>query len=199
MENKKYSTRGLLILSAARKLFIDHGYDDTSLEMILTESGGSRRSIYSEFGNKEGLLLAVIKSQVAMQSKTLSNIDYSQPPEQALTAICESFIEGMISAEMISFFLLINSLTPKIPEVGMLVYENGPLIGHLPIVEYFEYLQAQDILTINDKEFAAHTLIDMAKTSLHLKAILAPSITITKEEINTQAKKSVQLFLRAYR
>lgn len=199
MESKNYSKRGLLILSAAKKLFIHNGYDETSLEMILGESGGSRRSIYSEFGNKEGLLLAVIKSQVATQAQTLANIDYSQTPEQALTAICEGFIEGMISAEMISFYRLINHLTPKIPQVGMLVYENGPLIGHLPIVEYFDYLQAQNILTIDDKIFAAHTLIDMAKTSLHMKAVLAPSIIITKEEITTQAKKSVQLFLNAYR
>lgn len=199
MTSKKYSTRGLLILSAAQKLFLEHGYDETSLEMILDKSGGSRRSIYSEFGNKEGLLLAVIKLQVATQAKTLSNIDYRQQPEQALIAMCESFIEGMISPEMVSFFRLINYLTPKIPEVGMLVYESGPLTGHLPIVEYFEYLQEKNILTINDKNFAAMTLINMAKTSLHMKAVMVPSIIITKEEISTQAKKAVNLFLNAYR
>lgn len=199
MASKKYSTRGLLILSAAQKLFLCHGYDETSLEMIICESGGSRRSIYNEFGNKQGLLLAVIKCQVATQAKTLNNIDYNQQPEQALTAICERFIEGMISSEMVAFFRLVSYLTPKIPEVGMLVYENGPLTGHLPIVEYFDYLQEHNILTIHDKEFAAHTLINMAKASLHMKAVLAPSIIITKEEINAQAKKTVHLFLNAYR
>ena len=81
----------------------------------------------------------------------------------------------------------------------MLVYESGPLTGHLPIVEYFEYLQEQNILTINDKDFAAITLINMAKTSLHMKAVMVPSIIITKEEISIQAKKAVNLFLNAYR
>jgi TetR/AcrR family transcriptional repressor of mexJK operon len=199
MVSKKYSTRGVLILSAAQKLFLCHGYDETSLEMIICESGGSRRSIYSEFGNKEGLLLAVIKSQVTTQTKTLKNIDYNLQPEQALTAICESFIEGMISPEMIALFRLISYLTPKIPDVGMLVYEKGLLTGHQPIVDYFEYLQEQNILTIDDKEFAARSLINMVKTSLHMKAVLAPSIVITKKEISTQAKKSVRFLLNAYR
>lgn len=199
MESKEYSTRGLLILSAAQKLFLCQGYDETSLEMIISESGGSRRSIYKEFDNKQGLLLAVIKFQVAAQIKTLKNIDYSLQPEQALTIMCENFIESIISPERVSLFRLISYLTPKIPDVGMLMYENGPLAGHQPIVDYFDYLQTQDMLTIDDKVFAAHSLIDMAKTSLHMKAVLAPSLVISKEEISTQARKAVRLFLNAYR
>jgi len=199
MENTNYSTRGQLILAAAQKLFLRYGFDETSLEMIITESGGSRRSIYSEFGNKGGLLIAVVKLQVAAQTSTLKNIDYSLEPELALTAICEAFITGFISSEMIALFRLVSHLTPNMPDLGMLVYENGPLTGHQPIIEYLEYLERQNTLSINDKKFAAHSLINMAKTSLHTQAILVPSIEITKEEISAQARKSVRLFLNAYR
>ena len=198
MKGEKYTTRGMLILTAARKLFLSHGYDDTSLEMIISESGGSRRSIYSEFNNKQGLFIAVVKFHIEAQLKTLQNIDYNLSPEQALIAICENFIERMISPEMISLFRLVNYQIHKMPEVGMLIYENGLLMGHKPIIEYFEYLEQQNILTITDKEFAAHSLINMAKTSLHMKAILAPSIKITKEEITTQTCKSVNLFLKSF-
>ncbi len=70
IEAKPLTTRGLLIRDAAQQLFFKHGFDETSLEMIINETGGSRRSIYNEFGNKQGLLLAVVNGQVSKQAET---------------------------------------------------------------------------------------------------------------------------------
>ena len=60
LELMKLSPRGLLILDAAKNLFYHKGFDETSLAMIINEAGGSRRSIYNEFGNKRGLFYVSI-------------------------------------------------------------------------------------------------------------------------------------------
>ena len=52
LDIESLSERGLMILNSAQELFFNKGFDETSLEMIINKAGGSRRSIYNEFGDK---------------------------------------------------------------------------------------------------------------------------------------------------
>jgi len=195
---KPLSERGAKILDAAQKLFLEHGYDKTSLEMIINESGGSRRNIYSEFGNKEGLLVAVMREQAKVQVGTLLDINYDLPPQQALSEVCEKFLRGMLSETLVGLFRLVSNIVPKIPEVGEMIYHYGPLTGCKPVGDYLEYLQTKGILEVDDNEFASKLLIEMIKGRLHIRAILVPKETISDSEITEHVEKTVALFLKAY-
>ncbi|CAM4082925.1 TetR/AcrR family transcriptional regulator [Kibdelosporangium persicum] len=54
-----------LLITAAAELFAERGYRQTTFEDIATRSGVSRGSIPWHFGNKEGLLAAVVEHVVA--------------------------------------------------------------------------------------------------------------------------------------
>lgn len=192
------SARGQLILAAAQKLFLKHGFDETSLEMIITEAGGSRRSIYNEFSNKQGLLMAVMQQQVAIQIDTIAAINYDLEPSAALKEVVVRFVQGMLSETLISLFRLVVQVVPKLPEVGQLIYERGPLKGCTPLADYLAYLNQQGALVIDDCSFAAQMLIEMSKGGLHLKAVLMPSIKITDDEIVRHIDHTVDLFMKAY-
>ena len=195
---KPLSERGEKILAAAQMLFLEHGYESTSLEMIINESGGSRRNIYSEFGNKEQLLLAVVRRCAEGQVSTLLHIDYDLPPQQALSQVCCRFVEGFLSEQMLGMFRLVTHIVPTLPEVGQLVYHFGPLTGCKPISNYLQYLNAQQLLAVDDLEYAAKLLIEMIKGRLHLKAILLPDETISEREIKENVDVAVARFLKAY-
>lgn len=47
-------------VEAARALFVERGYRGTTLDAIIERTGGSRQTIYRAFGDKQGLLSAVI-------------------------------------------------------------------------------------------------------------------------------------------
>jgi AcrR family transcriptional regulator len=55
------ATRAQLI-AVATSLFTEHGYDGTSIEAVLAESGVSRGSLYHHFPGKDALFLAVMKT-----------------------------------------------------------------------------------------------------------------------------------------
>ncbi|HLI00260.1 MAG TPA: TetR/AcrR family transcriptional regulator [Acidimicrobiales bacterium] len=63
-ENKNVSrgrtTRAQLV-EVATRLFASRGYDGTSIEAVLAESGVSRGSLYHHFKSKEALFLAVME------------------------------------------------------------------------------------------------------------------------------------------
>ncbi|MFC7616389.1 TetR family transcriptional regulator [Actinokineospora soli] len=54
-----------LLITAAAELFAERGYRSTTFEDIAARSGVSRGSIPWHFGNKEGLLAAVVEQVVA--------------------------------------------------------------------------------------------------------------------------------------
>ena len=52
------------ILEAATELFLRVGYEQTSIDAILLQSGGSKSTLYAYFPTKEDLFRAVIDSVV---------------------------------------------------------------------------------------------------------------------------------------
>lgn len=62
--SQKASIRHERIVEIATKLFLQNGYEKTSLSDVVAISGGSMASLYKFFGNKEGLFTAVVKRKV---------------------------------------------------------------------------------------------------------------------------------------
>lgn len=52
------------VLECAKKEFLEKGYKDASLRTIALEAGTSTSSIYTRFGDKEGLFSAIVESVV---------------------------------------------------------------------------------------------------------------------------------------
>lgn len=193
------SSRGELILTAAKKLFLKYGYDETSLEMIIAEAGGSRRSIYNEFGNKQGLLMSVLHQQVIIQTTTIATINTLQlAPTDALKEMCFHFVKGLLSDTLVSLYRLVIQVVPKLPEVGVLIYEKGPLKGMQPLTDYLMQLDEKGILSIDDAFYATQMLIEMVKGRLHFKVLLLTDEQISDEDIHQHVNKAVNLFLKAY-
>mgnify|MGYP000040490717 CR=1 FL=1 len=193
------SSRGQLILTAAQKLFLKHGYDETSLEMIISEAGGSRRSIYNEFGNKQGLLISVIEQQVTIHAAIIASINTTElSPSNALNEMCFRLVKGVVSDTLVSLFRLVIQVVPKLPEVGALMYEEGPLKCTKPLTDYLMQLDKEGILLIDDPFYATQMLIEMVKGRLHFKMLLLPNDQISDEDIHQHIDKAVGLFLKAY-
>jgi len=195
---KPLTTRGLLIRDAAQQLFFKHGFDETSLEMIINEAGGSRRSIYNEFGNKQGLLLAVVNGQVSKQAETLTDINRSLSAKYALNDVCYKFVLGMLSPSIMSLFRLVVQQVVKFPELGEVINQKGRLTGVLPLTDYLSWLVEQKVLEIDDCHFAAQMLLEMAKGPLHTRALLIPNMAVSEEEIQLQVDKAVDIFLKGH-
>ena len=196
---KNLSSRGELILDAAKTLFLKCGYDQTSLDMIIAEAGGSRRSIYNEFGNKQGLLTAVIQQQIVIHTATIASIKLSQlAPKDALKEVCFRFLKGILSDTLVSLFRLVLQVVPELPEIGTLIYEKGPLKGLEPLTDYLIELNQNDVLSIDDPVFATQILIEMVKGRLHFKVLLLPNEKLLEEDVYKHVDKAVDLFFKAY-
>ena len=72
--NKRSSEKIQRITDIARGLFIQNGYDDTSVRDILKEAGISTGSLYNFFHNKEEILLYIYKDILEQINRTSREI-----------------------------------------------------------------------------------------------------------------------------
>ena len=63
-EKESRKPKQAAVMQAATGLFVRHGYDGASTEMIAERAGVSRQTIYNRFESKEALFLAIAKNLV---------------------------------------------------------------------------------------------------------------------------------------
>jgi AcrR family transcriptional regulator len=68
------------IIRAAADLFLEKGYEGSSMEEIIQRSGGSKSHIYREFGGKDGLFLASVKFLCDEVQLSIETVDVSARP-----------------------------------------------------------------------------------------------------------------------
>ena len=67
------------VLEAATRVFWERGYEGTSVENLVEATGLHRRSMYGEFGDKDGLFLACIDHYANETAKHLMAILQASP------------------------------------------------------------------------------------------------------------------------
>jgi AcrR family transcriptional regulator len=86
------ATRAHLI-DVATTLFAEHGYDGTSTEAVLADSGVSRGSLYHHFPSKEALFWAVLEGIAARVGQQIADAERDAPdPVARLRAGCLAWI-----------------------------------------------------------------------------------------------------------
>jgi AcrR family transcriptional regulator len=82
------ATRAHLV-DVATRLFAERGYDRTSIEAVLAESGVSRGSLYHHFPGKDALFWAVLEGVAARVGQQMAEATRDAPdPVAALRAEC---------------------------------------------------------------------------------------------------------------
>src|SRR5690348_5912604 len=110
------SKRDKIVRSAA-KLFLDRAYDSVSMNDIIDLVGGSKVTIYSNFGSKEKLFEAVVEQlcsdvTVHIDARPIGTI------EEQLTRIAQSFVSRVLSPQIMSFHRLMTSIGRTFPVAG---------------------------------------------------------------------------------
>jgi AcrR family transcriptional regulator len=113
------------IVRSAAKLFLERGYDSVSINEIIAVVGGSKETIYSNFGNKAQLFEAVVERLCADVTIRIDTRPIGSLEEQA-TRIAHSFVSTVLTPQIISFHRLVTSIGREFPAAGRLFYQTGP-------------------------------------------------------------------------
>lgn len=102
-EAGRLEKRRQAFVEAARTLFIEQGFERTSLADVVERSGGSLTTLYKLFGNKAGLLTAVVQERVRSAETLIEEIGRSAlAPGAALHLLGEELQKRMLELESVA-------------------------------------------------------------------------------------------------
>jgi AcrR family transcriptional regulator len=113
-------------LHAAADLFLTHGYDDLRLDQVIAVTGGSKVTLYRNFGSKEQLFEAVIEYICAGYERDLRALDLrGDNPNERFRCLAQAHVELALSERHLRFYRLVMGNSARFPVVGKIWYERG--------------------------------------------------------------------------
>jgi AcrR family transcriptional regulator len=140
---RRSDTKRDRIVRSAAKLFLDKGYESASINDIIGAIGGSKETIYSNFGSKEKLFAAVVEQMCADVTLQIDTQPGGSAEEQ-LTRIAESFVAKVLSPDIVRFHRLMTSIGRTFPTAGRLFYDTGPRAAYRIIADWIADQQRVD-------------------------------------------------------
>ena len=105
------------ILYVAKDVFLEMGFERTSMDVIAVRAETSKRTLYAHFENKEKLYLAVIDLvRGLVLSKLKMPSDYPGNVEESLVMFCGRFLEILLFARTIQMCRLNIAEVERFPE-----------------------------------------------------------------------------------
>ena len=115
------------MLDAATELFLEQGYERTSLSDIVSRSKGSRSTLYSLFGNKEGLLKAMVEDMTADIWTVVRGGGEDLPfTEESLVELGVRFTEAALAPRSVAVFRIIAAVGTQQPAIAQMYFDMGP-------------------------------------------------------------------------
>lgn len=124
---KLVESRKLEFLESASRLFLEFGYSDVSIDMLIDDVGGSKGFIYNNFGSKADLFLASIRMLCVRIAAPLVNLDTeSMTCRDGLIEIGKNFLDLSLSEESVALNRLVIAERLNFPEIGDVFMNSGP-------------------------------------------------------------------------
>ena len=186
------SQRRQEILRAARICFLDRGFLRTTISDVLALSGGSRATVYEEFGDKEGLFAALIAS--ILENMSLPAIS-DGPPDEVLRELGRNYLGQLLDPEALALYRVGLGESTHIRHLGPAIFRAGPQAASGALSRRFAAWVESGELAVDDPQRAATLFLAMVEGDLH-RAALMWERTLSDGEIEETVDAAVTLFLR---
>jgi len=184
------------MLDAAKELFLEKGFERTSLSEILERSKGSRTTLYALFGNKEGLLRAIVAAETAKVWDLF--IDDPGPCsfcEKGLVALGKAFVRAALSPNAMAVFRILVAEGHRAPDIAEFFFDTGPRALKNRLAERFQAaLPGPD--SANRAEACARIYLGAVMGDLYVRMALGLESQLpTEEQIDAHVYAAVTVFL----
>ena len=179
------------ILKAARICFLDRGFLRTTISDVLALSGGSRATVYEEFGDKEGLFAALVGTILEDMSFPA---EAEGPPDVVLRELGRSYLEQLLDPEALALYRVVLGECAHMRQLGPAVFKAGPRAAADALAWRFAAWTESGELVLDDRRRAASLFLAMVEGDLHRAAILWDR-NPSADEIAVTVDAAVTLFL----
>lgn len=187
------------ILAAAKRLFVQQGFDGVSMDQIAGEAGVSKLTVYSHFGDKEGLFAEAVRAHCEDNMPTaLFEPEPDVPLRERLSDIGRAYFAMIMTPEAIAGHRILCTPQLASSELSTMFFEAGPQRVQRSFTALLERRIAAGELDIEDPVRAAGHFFTLLKGEPHAQAVLGYCCSGSPDTPDAHIASVVDMFLRAY-
>jgi TetR/AcrR family transcriptional regulator of autoinduction and epiphytic fitness len=190
------------IVDAAAAEFLREGYSASSMDEIARRASVSKPTIYSHFGNKERLFLAVIGGALTRVYAGVDpkSVKLAQAPDlrSALIEFMEVWSRRVLREDFASLRRLVIAEVGRFPQLGRFWYRITHVMMDNHLVEAFAELHERGVLDVPDPNRAMRQLIGLTLSGPQLLQTFMPDFEIDDAELEATIADGVDVFLARY-
>lgn len=192
-----------VISEAAAALFLEQGYQETSMEAIATAAKVSKQTIYTHFADKEALFADLVLGNVHRVDAFVNSLAQAIPATgdvaEGLRQIARQYLRIVIRPEVLQLRRLVIAEASRFPALARTYYERVPLRVYDALTDLLRQLGDQGNLFVPDPQIAAqHFAWLLLGQSLDKAMFNDPNDTPSIDELERLADAAVSVFLSAY-
>ena len=183
------------LLDKALEIFLEQGFDRTSVDAITAAAGMAKRTLYQRYGDKETLFKAALKRAIEEWIVPLETLRLAETDdlEETLLALGRLLVANLMSPAGIRLLRITNAESGRHPEIGAHTYR----LGTEPTIIYLtdllrRYLDPDDTGTQDWREAATGFLYLVVGGP---PAMTAWGMTLDGETVERHTDYCVRLFL----
>lgn len=183
------------LLDIALDLFLQNGFERTSIDAITTAAGMAKRTVYARYGDKETLFKAALKRAIDewMVPVPALRAAEAEDLEKTLLAIAELLLTNILSPAGLRLLRLSNAVSVSMPEIAA----ANTRMGTEPTLAYLADLFRRRLLPA---DAPAPEADEAALAFLHLvvggpASTAAWGVVLDGEAVARHTRYCVRLFL----
>ncbi len=158
----KGEARRLRLLEAATQSLLEQGYAQTSIQHVVRQAGGSAATAYQLFGNKEGMLAAVLQHELdKMHAAVFPDALPDQPVGPALQDLAVRLLTYAVHPNSVALHRLLVAECHRMPQLAASLQRAVDKQVHGPLEQCLQHACDRGELKIDDLRQAALTLGNM--------------------------------------
>ena len=194
------------ILDAARKVFLERGFDGASIEEIAETARSGKPTIYARFPGKEALFTAVVMQTVAANvARVEAHAPTGATIEQRLKSVAVTALEWILRSDTIDLMRIAIAEAARFPDLASSVYAMARERGGQPVARILAEASQSDEFGAWPA-FAPEHVVTTTQLYQHLvilplgiRALFGEKLEQLRAEIEPHATRGVAHFLGACR
>jgi TetR/AcrR family transcriptional regulator, mexJK operon transcriptional repressor len=183
------------ILDAATKLFLDRGYDAVALDDILERVGGSKTTLYSYYGCKEGLFEATVERLCQEKFGAQASFDVAGlDPREGLERIGLDILRRFSESATQALLRVMIAEAQRFPDLARVLLA-GQESALRSLRSSIEKWQRERLLRKGNSELLAAQFFGLLLGDLQIKSLLGLPEPLTDKQARTRVRRGVELFL----
>lgn len=160
------------VIDAARTLFVEQGFERTTLGDIVERAGGSLATVYKLFGNKDGLLEAVVFEKASSGEALIREaVEEGGPPARILHRLAELLRGHFLDPETVALIRIVIARSINDREFARKFFERTATRTRHSLERMFSSWQDDGVGMNFDPPMLAEMFLGLFVSDIHSEAI----------------------------